>query len=243
MMRHRILPHVFLLVALLATACGPGAVRWEPDLHVVRQGETLYSIAWRYGLDYRALAEWNDIGRDYRIYPGQKLVLVPPAVVPAPGGGRTAGSAASGAGQGGNASIPSAVPPREVTWDWPANGPLLTDFNHASATGKGIDIGGQVGAEVRAAASGKVVYSGSGLIGYGKLIIIDHDGRYLSAYAHNSELYVSEGTQVQRGDRIATMGIGPGNRPMLHFEIRLDGKPVDPLKHLPRRHGADLEQR
>ena len=111
---------------------------------------------------------------------------------------------------------------------WPAVG-------DATASGKGIAIAGRVGAPVTAAAAGRVVYTGSGLIGYGKLIIVKHSNQLLSAYAHNDQIIVREGDDVTAGQRIATMGEGPGRRAVLHFEIRIDGTAVDPLRYLPSR--------
>jgi lipoprotein NlpD len=112
---------------------------------------------------------------------------------------------------------------------------VVAGFDAASPTGKGVDIVGERGADVRAAADGRVVYVGSGLVGYGRVIIVKHDDRYLSAYARNDDFLVAEGATVKRGQRIATMGLGPGQRPMLHFEIRLDGRAVDPQRLLPKR--------
>lgn len=233
---------IFALAALLA-ACS-SALRWngaDADSYLVQPGDTLYSIAWRYNVDYHELAAWNDIGSDYLIYPGQTLQLHPAAgqSVPAEPGASSAPTRASDSvAQASSAPERSTVRVAETgspSWQWPVDGTLLARFHDQNATGKGIDIGGSVGQEVDAAAGGKVVYSGSGLIGYGKLIIIDHNGRFLSAYAHNSEMYVEEGDRVNAGERIAAMGVGPGQTPMLHFEIRVDGKPVDPLKYLPRR--------
>jgi lipoprotein NlpD len=117
-------------------------------------------------------------------------------------------------------------------WRWPARGKVVTSF---SASGrKGIDIEGRFGQTVMAAAGGRVVYSGSGLIGYGQLIIVKHNKRYLSAYAHNNKLLVKEGDAVKGGQRIAEMGRSGPNRALLHFEIRRDGKPIDPLRYLPK---------
>lgn len=119
-----------------------------------------------------------------------------------------------------------------TAWKWPARGPVITGFGvHGS---NGIDIGGTLGEPVRAAAAGVVVYSGSGLIGYGKLIILKHNKHYLSAYAHNDRILVHEGDQVSLGQQIAEMGSSGADRVKLHFEIRRDGKPVDPMRYLPR---------
>lgn len=221
-----------LIVATLA-ACSPAYLRWQPQQYVVQRGDTLYSIAWRYQLDYRELAGWNGVGSDYLIYPGQTLHLRPVgSAPPAAGPAQSTSTPAESTTPAATVRLPELG---SVTWQWPVAGAVLARFEAANATGKGIDIGGSVGQEIRAAAGGKVVYSGSGLIGYGKLIIINHNGQYLSAYAHNSELYVQEGDAVRGGDRIASMGMGPGRTPMLHFEIRRNGQPVDPLRFLPQR--------
>lgn len=121
----------------------------------------------------------------------------------------------------------------ESAWLWPASGAVLATFNEA--TNKGLDIAGKPGDEVIASAGGKVVYSGSGLRGYGKLVIIKHDANYLTAYAHNQQLLVKEGESVAKGQRIAELGSTDADRPKLHFEIRKQGRPVDPLKYLPAR--------
>ncbi|MDQ8022165.1 MAG: peptidoglycan DD-metalloendopeptidase family protein [Moraxellaceae bacterium] len=120
-----------------------------------------------------------------------------------------------------------------IVWAWPAAGKVLAPFN--DSTNKGLDIGGAIGEPIFAAGAGRVVYVGNGLRGYGNLVIIKHDGNYLSAYAHNSEIYVKEQQQVQKGQRIAALGSSDSDRPKLHFEIRREGKPVDPMKYLPAR--------
>ena len=117
-------------------------------------------------------------------------------------------------------------------WRWPAKGKVVTSFSRSG--GKGIDIAGKFGQTIVAASAGRVVYSGSGLIGYGQLIIVKHNKRYLSAYAHNNKILVKEGDTVTGGQRIAEMGRSGSNRAMLHFEIRRDGKPIDPLRYLPK---------
>jgi lipoprotein NlpD len=117
-------------------------------------------------------------------------------------------------------------------WHWPAKGKVVTSFSRTG--GKGIDIAGKLGQPVLAASNGQVVYSGSGLIGYGQLIIVKHNKRYLSAYAHNNTLLVKEGDTVRGGQRIAEMGRSGSNRAMLHFEIRRDGRPIDPVRYLPK---------
>ncbi|MBU1691572.1 MAG: peptidoglycan DD-metalloendopeptidase family protein [Gammaproteobacteria bacterium] len=120
-----------------------------------------------------------------------------------------------------------------VEWNWPTTGKVITSFNEASGSGKGLDIGGKSGQPVLAAGPGKVVYSGSGLRGYGKLVIIKHNKTYLSAYAHNHKILVKEGQSVTKGQKIAEMGDSDADQVKLHFEIRRFGKPVDPMKYLP----------
>ena len=133
------------------------------------------------------------------------------------------------------APVPTPTPPAvaDTPWLWPAGGPIVAGFNEA--TNKGIDIGGSPGDPVIAARSGQVVYSGSGLRGYGKLVIIKHDDDYLTAYAHNQNLLVQEGESIAKGQRIAELGSTDADRPKLHFEIRRQGRPVDPMRYLPPR--------
>lgn len=262
-------------VALLAGCAGDRIVaplgRASPSsagplsgVYQVARGDTLYSIAWRYGLDHRDLARWNGITDPYRIYPGQRLRTSRPAELPAakqraPAPPPKSKPRASTAPAKSNARVPAprpapprATPPRTASsavvprraapapsseravraWRWPAKGKVTGTF--AAAGGKGIDIVGAPGSPVLAAAPGRVVYSGSGLRGYGKLIIVKHNKRYLSAYAHNDRLRVKEGDTVKSGQRIADMGSSDAKRVMLHFEIRRDGTPVDPARYLPR---------
>lgn len=231
-----------LTLALLATtACGPAAYRWDEAradpvqdrTYEVKRGDTLYSIAWRYGLDFRQLAKRNGIGAGYTIYPGQTLQLVGTSA-PASANTPTTVSNSSSRTPVNVAATPTRPMPRGA-WRWPAAGAVIAKFGDANATGKGIAIGGAQGDPIVASADGKVVYAGSGLIGYGKIIIVKHSEEYLSAYGHNENIYVREGEQVKQGDRIASMGRGPGNKPLLHFEIRINGDAVDPLGHLPSR--------
>jgi lipoprotein NlpD len=136
------------------------------------------------------------------------------------------------------APVPAPAADGEVDWAWPASGKLLATFTEGggqdTAT-KGIDIAGKVGDPVLAAAAGKVVYVGNGLRGYGNLVIVRHNAAFLSAYAHNSRILVKEGQTVTRGQRIADLGNSDADQPKLHFEVRHQGKPVDPLKYLPAR--------
>lgn len=196
-------------------------------MHYVERGDTLYSVAWRYGIDWRNLARWNDLDPPYMIYPGRHLKLDPDAVVDSP-----PGLSSSGSGQASGASRPIPAVPRR--WQWPAQGEVLRDYA-ASRPRHGIDIGGNVGDPVYAADAGRVVYSGTGLKGYGNLLIIKHDRSYLSAYGFNRRLLVTQGSEVTAGQQIAEMGTGPRSQPTLHFEIRRDGQPLDPMTVLPER--------
>jgi len=209
----------------------------KPERYTVKRGDTLYSIAWRFGLDYREVARLNRIGLPYTIYPGQTLRLSGAVAPPAPPStasprrpaARTARPAA-------RKSTPDAapVPDTAVTaWRWPTNGKVIRGFS--GTLHKGIDIDGKSGDPVIATAAGKVVYAGSGIVGYGRLLIIKHNQQYLSAYGHNSALLVAEGAAVRAGQKIAEKGSSATNAVKLHFEIRRNGKPVDPLSLLPAR--------
>ena len=202
--------------------------------YVVKQGDTVYSIAFRNQLDFRDLADWNDIGSDYLIRPGDLVRLSPP-----PGGSRgsTIRTTPLPAGSPAPASPPrERLPPPEVTtnisWQWPTSGAVAKPFGDGA---KGIDIGGALGQPVLAAGAGKVVYSGAALKGYGELIIIKHDDVHLSAYGYNRRRLVGEGAMVAAGQPIAELGLGPEQKPVLHFEIRKRGRPVDPASYLPPR--------
>jgi lipoprotein NlpD len=233
------------VMALALAGCGR-ALTWDsPGDYTVIQGDTLYSIAWRNRLDWQDLARWNGLPANGLIYPGQVLKLAPPAQTASPNsssgtagqsGSQSASRTASPASSGVAAKAPPVSKDAAVnSWYWPASGPLLAGFGDKNALGNGLDIGGRLGDPVRAAASGRVVYAGSGLIGYGKLIIVKHNDTFLSAYGHNRTLAVKEGQTVKIGQKIAEIGEGPGKKPLLHFEIRLNGKPVDPIRYLPRR--------
>ena len=219
----------------------------QRDYHIVDRGDTLYSIAWRYGHDYRDVALWNNISGKYVIFPGQFIRLKPDskkALTLQPGPivskkktrgdpSKTAKSSKIGSTSTNKkiSSTQTAKPVSKVVWRWPTKGKLVKLNTPTSK--KGVDIAGRVGQKINAAAGGDVVYSGSGLLGYGKLIIIKHNDTFLSAYAHNEKLYTKEGDKVKAGQQIATMGLGNKGRPILHFEIRKDGTPVNPLQHLP----------
>jgi lipoprotein NlpD len=221
-----------LLVALTIAACGP-KTRWDHtprEEHVVRTGETLFAIAWRYGADPNELARWNSLNNKSLIYPGQVLRLTPPPGMSARPTRAT--SASSGSPARGLPPIPTDPPPR---WRWPTDGKIVVEFGNRPGSGTGVLIAGRQGQAIKAAADGRVVYSGGGLIGYGELIILKHNDTYLSAYGHNASLLVTEGETVKKGQRIATMGEGPGREPRLHFEIRKNGEPVNPRQYMPAR--------
>lgn len=211
---------VFLIVA----GCS-SALNWTPEYHTVRSGDTLYSIAFGYRLEQRDLAAWNGLNSGSVIYVGQTIRLSGP-----PRSSRPVSSAGSAP------PAASKRPPVPVSkWRWPTDGDVIAAFGSSSKTRSGMQIGGRRGQPVMAAAAGQVVYSGSGLANYGQLLIIKHNDDYLSAYGHNDSLAVAEGDRVSIGQKIARMGVGPGRQPLLHFEIRRDGKPVDPISYLPRR--------
>lgn len=236
-----------LLCGLLALAGCAELTRWDPEsagrtaasasgVHVVQGGDTLYKIAFTHRLDWRDLAAWNGLGDASRIYPGQRIRLTRPSGAPTRARSR---SPAPGRADPAPAR-PSPSPARAAAgpppkWRWPVTGPLVWGFGESRRNPTGIGIGGSDGVEIRAAADGEVVYSGGGLIGYGELIIVKHDDAHLSAYGYNQSLRVREGERVKSGQVIALMGRGPADRPLLHFEIRIDGKPADPARFLPSR--------
>jgi len=266
---------------------------WRPEFHVVKKGDTLYSIALDYGQDYRELAAWNNLEDPALIRVDQRLRLFPPDSVgelalpqavplpaeipPAPVAvpvksepkarklpyseqalaqlkAATQKPAAASPPATAPSPTPAAVPPAKpavkapaiaapkeggsadvrLIWEWPTQGKLIYGFGEGTNQ-KGVGIEGRSGQAVLASAPGKVVYSGSGLRGYGKLIIVKHNTSYLSVYAHNSQILVKEGQSVAKGQKIAEMGNSDSDRVALHFEIRRLGKPIDPLQYLPER--------
>lgn len=241
------------VVALILSGCISGAnfVSVEKKfservpasgVHHVKRGETLYAIAWTYGLDYKELASLNHIGSPYTIYPGQEIRVdgqrnsqpyVPPS--------RTKETTSTA--QNSTYVTPSYTPPSETDnseprWKWPANGRLISEYSATAPVNKGIDIAGSMGDSIFAATDGTVVYAGQGLRGYGNLVIVKHNDTYLSAYAHASRILVSEQEKVSVGQKIAEIGSTGTDKVMLHFEIRQNGKPVDPLHYLPKRTGG-----
>lgn len=213
----------------------------------VQRGDTLYSIAFRYGLDYRRVAAANDIPAPYVIHPGQEVQLreaALPAPAPRPKSTARAPRAKPETDQPPPATEPKRQTPkventpteplRAVTnWRWPTAGPVIREYS--GSVHKGIDIGGRRGDPVHAVAPGVVVYAGAGIVGFGELLIVKHNEVYLSAYGHNDQLLVAEGQRVAAGQKIAEKGSSGTDRVKLHFEIRREGQPVDPQRLLPDR--------
>ena len=242
---------------ILCTAAGVSVVSGcgtHPFYHV-RPGDTLYSISWQHGYHYRDVARWNGIAPPYVIRPGETLRVAPPVHqrdgtrwtliskrtvahrAPAPPSpSRSQSYSQALVEPAPRRATPAIIPSSPaLRWLWPTQGRVVRTFTSPRHGSKGVDIAGNFGQPVQAAAAGKVVYSGNGLKGYGNLVIIKHNDRYLSAYAHNTALLVKEGQYVRAGEPIARMGRTSRNDTLLHFEIRRDGKPVDPLEFLPER--------
>lgn len=289
---------VAMLAFLLAVACAPwqpatkdqrsGASQPQPSQpavprrasepappwYTVRRGDSLYSIAFRYSLDWRNVARWNGIDAPYTIRPGQELRTSAPPRPPAASDRqvvqKTPDSSGRGPAEPDRASSSSSkagtkpaatakTPPADsqpkpqpapntavssasgktrtvggVVWQWPVDAGVKKAFDPAS-TRKGLGLAGKEGQDVVASASGTVVYSGSNMRGYGAMVIIKHTSSLFSAYAHNRKLVVDEGSEVKRGQKIAELGLDDRREEMLHFEIRRDGKPVNPLDYLPQK--------
>jgi lipoprotein NlpD len=222
--------------------------------YTVKAGDTLYRIALDNGQNWRDIQAWNslanansiEIGQVLRVVPPVNATAAPPPVVAAPTAPATSPVASSGVTArplteaAPPAPIPAAPPAQppavagdEITFIWPAQGTVVTPFDEAN--NKGVSIAGKVGDPVVAAADGRVVYAGAGLRGYGNLIILKHNNTYLTAYAHNQALLVREEQSVRQGQKIAEMGSSDTDRVKLHFEVRRLGKPVDPMRYLPKR--------
>lgn len=230
----------------------------KPGYYTVRPGDTLIRIALDTGQNWRDIARWNNIENPNVIEVGQVLRVVPPsgpAMASAPTApasrvvapnGATPASASVAPASAASANVVASLPPvatqppapageDEVAWGWPIGGPGMVLSGFDEQRNKGLDIGGKAGEPVLAAADGRVVYAGAGLRGYGNLIILKHNNTYLSAYAHNQTLLVKEDQTVHKGQKIAEMGSSDADRVKLHFEIRRQGKPVDPARYLPMR--------
>ena len=197
--------------------------------YTVQQNDTLYAIGVSSKRGYKKLAAWNGIKPPYKIVKGQKLRLFP--VKKAKKSVKKITKKKKYKKKKSKIST-SNKDVLKLYWKWPVKGKILRNF--WATDKKGIDIAGKVGRKIRAARAGVVVYSGSGLVGYGQLLIIKHNYLYLSAYAHNRRLLVKEGQKVKTGQIIAEMGVGVNAKPSLHFEIRKNGNPVNPLKYLPK---------
>lgn len=224
------------------------------NIHRVASGDTLFSIAFSYGLDYRTVAENNGIEPPYVIYPNQKIRLkgsakqlakaAPATIKDEPETKKKVSAPVSKAVTkkttpkvNSSPKVVSTVkaPVKKVSdWRWPVSGAVTKSFSNAGVSSKGIDIKGQDAEHVKAAADGVVVYAGNGLIGYGNLVIVKHNDVYLSAYAYNERILVKEKQTVRVGDSLAVIGGKGAERPLLHFEVRRDGRPIDPLKVLPK---------
>ncbi|WP_137733094.1 peptidoglycan DD-metalloendopeptidase family protein [Pseudaquabacterium pictum] len=229
----------------------PGAENaGKPGYYTVKPGDTMIRIGLEQGQNWRDIVRWNSIENPNLIEVGQVLRVVPPqadatalasqAVAPAkveskPLDAKPAAAASTAAPAPAAVVAPAAAPANddEPAWAWPSAGSVLAGFEEGKQ--KGLAIAGKAGDPVLAAADGRVVYAGSGLRGYGNLVIVKHNNTYLTAYAHNQTLLVKEDQAVRRGQKIAEMGSSDAERVQLHFEIRRQGKPVDPAKLLPAR--------
>jgi len=231
----------------------------KPGYYTVRPGDTIRRIGNETGQSWQNIVRWNNLENPDLIEVGQVLRVIPPvgpasgatslATAPAPVEGVVTkpvappsavvpmAPASAAAGKPPVTASPSAPAANsadeDLGWIWPAHGTLLAGFDDAK--NKGFDIGGKAGDAVLAAADGRVVYAGAGLRGYGNLIILKHNNTYLTAYAHNQTLLVKEDQSVRKGQKIAEMGNSDADRVKLHFEIRRQGKPVDPARYLPSR--------
>ena len=215
----------------------PGAENaGKPGYYTVKPGDTLIRIGMDNGQSWRDIIRWNKLDNPNLIETGQVLRVAPPApevVVVRPATSPITASAATPAASA--PAAPAALPPpsaaeEAISFQWPARGNLISGFDESK--NKGLDIGGKAGDPVSAAADGRVVYAGAGLRGYGNLIILKHNNTYLTAYAHNQTLLVKEDQTIKRGQKIAEMGNSDADQVKLHFEIRRQGKPVDPAKYL-----------
>ena len=232
----------------------PGAENaGKPGYYTVKPGDMVIRIGLETGHNWRDIVRWNNLIAPYTIEIGQVLRVAPPGntdtgVVsrPVTPGAATATTGTAGAVAAAGAARPASAPAGsapvapaasagedDIAWIWPAQGPLVAGFDEAK--NKGFDISGKTGDAVVAAADGRVVYAGAGLRGYGNLIILKHNNTFLTAYAHNQTLLIKEDQSVKKGQKIAEMGNSDADRVKLHFEIRRQGKPVDPAKYLPAR--------
>ncbi len=224
--------YILILVLLLSSCADFGRPeKTGKGWYLVKPTDTLYSIAWRYNIDFKTLASWNQIKEPYLIKPGQYIRLIKT---------RDHVNNKVHITKNNNYSVKQPKTIKKYTsmplkWVWPVQGNPLNRFAINDINKRGIDIASKVRQPVVAVASGKVVYSGNGLAGYKNLIIIKHNETYLSAYAQNKNLLVKEGDLVKQGKKIANMGLNNKNNYVLHFQIRKNGKPIDPLIFLPKK--------
>ena len=242
------------VVAVAESPSSPAAERPAPEgYYIVKRGDTLYSIALEHGADYREVAQWNGLDDPTKIYVGQQLRVTEP---PAPKGVQVGAvrapsrvearpldtpepkkdTQASGQTQTAKSSAPdpkasSAKPATTAPFIWPAKGKVIAGFGESRS--KGIDIDGKPGDPVVAAADGRVTYTGTGIPGLGKLVVIKHDNGFITVYAHNQDILVKEQQAVSQGQKIAELGRSDADRPKLHFQIRKGSSPVDPMRYLP----------
>ncbi|MDC9719797.1 MAG: peptidoglycan DD-metalloendopeptidase family protein [Gammaproteobacteria bacterium] len=237
----------------LGYSSGQMSTASAPTSYQVKSGDTLFAIAWRFGWDYKKLAKANRIRSPYTIYVGQNIYFNAKnenkiklnksfnGVVNKPSS--TSNEPTVSSISNSNKTIDknsNALKNKNfnghssVKWQWPIKGKLIRSFSNKGNAFHGIDVSSSLGKSVKAASSGIIVYAGSGIQGYGNLVVVKHNDTYLSAYAYNSRILVVEGAQVSAGQIIAEVGKGPQLDPRLHFEIRKNGKPVNPLRYLPK---------
>lgn len=212
-------------------------------LYSVRRGDTLYSIARAHNMPVERLASLNNISDPTQLAVGQQLRVTSAAAIPPPAPSATTTAVASSDKPSEKPTEAKAEKPKSetttrapdanlISWGWPASGEIIQGF---SPNSKGIDIGGAVGSPVVAAADGEVMYVGNGVRGLGNLVLIGHGNKFITAYAHNDTLIAQTGKKVKKGEKIATLGQSDTTSPRLHFEIRRDGTPVNPMSYLPAR--------
>ncbi len=246
-----------ITVACFIAACtpykAPPVINKSPDrkipaAYVVKQGDSIYSISWIFGLDFLNIVKWNGLKKPYTIKPGQVVTLRDTPVQKTATNTPSTSNTATTKQPVIATTLPTRQPlsttktdittapkvkfsPTPSQWNWPAEGKLTGQYSPSKGS-NGIQITGLAGSPIKATADGDVVYVGEGLRGYGKLIIIKHSTRFLSAYAHNQAILVGEGQSVKSGQQIARMGNSGTKSTMLHFEIREGGKSINPLKYL-----------
>lgn len=263
---------ILFVVSLFLVACAdplppaPIVDGWQDQpqasIYRVQPGDTLYSIAWAFGVDYQEIARYNNLKEPYAIKQDQALRMLPPpgyvqpkpvVLASAPSTTTVVSSKKPTVSTKPVATTPTKIPSAKTTakpkpapahsasnvkqlakgdWLWPAEGKVAKGYSTKSGGNRGVDIAGKVGQPVMAAAPGKIVYTGSSMPGYGKLIIVKHNNNDLSAYAFNDTILVKEGQTVKAGEKIASMGKDNAGKPMLHFEVRKNGKPQNPLGYL-----------